>query len=65
MTLSPFWLSTDAIVILSWFSEDPREKERRERRERRLRDETADDEKSSRDELKEKQAIKVSTQTFG
>ena len=40
-------------------TEDPREKERRERRERRMREDTGDEEKLSRDEIKEKQAIKV------
>eukprot|EP00057_Strongylocentrotus_purpuratus_P014069 XP_011668543.1 PREDICTED: probable ATP-dependent RNA helicase DDX23 [Strongylocentrotus purpuratus] len=39
-------------------SEDPREKERRERRERRMREDAGDEENLSRDELKEKQAIK-------
>lgn len=39
-------------------SEDPREKDRRERRERRMRDDPLDEEKTSRDEIKEKQAIK-------
>ncbi|XP_041478542.1 probable ATP-dependent RNA helicase DDX23 [Lytechinus variegatus] len=39
-------------------SEDPREKERRERRERRMREDAGDEEKLSRDEIKEKQAIK-------
>ncbi|XP_071488303.1 probable ATP-dependent RNA helicase DDX23 [Diadema antillarum] len=38
--------------------EDPREKERRERRERRMRDDNMEEEKLSRDEVKEKQAIK-------
>nr|XP_054767519.1 probable ATP-dependent RNA helicase DDX23 [Lytechinus pictus] len=46
---------------MSWnhlFTEDPREKERRERRERRMREDAGDEEKLSRDEIKEKQAIK-------